>query len=163
MRSSSLFKRVGWLSALCICTSTAWAHHGGGSFDPDKCFVFHGTVRKVAWVNPHAWIYVEVKKPRGTDELWGFEFGSVSGLARSGFRPADFPVGTKVSVTAYANRVPEKHTGSSNKLVLPDGRVIGGAEASGSVPGGTPGPGGTGAPPPGANTASPTLNCPDYK
>jgi len=170
MRNSSLLKRVGLLSVLCACTSTAWAHHGGGTFDPNKCFTFEGTVRKVAWVNPHAWIYVEVPKS-GAQELWGFEFGSVSGLARSGFRPSDFPTGTKVTITAYANRALEKHTASSHKLVLADGRVVGGPDASGTAPGSSaPPPGGApgaGSPPPtppgGGYAANPATNCPDYK
>jgi hypothetical protein len=164
MRKGSLLKKVGLLSVLCACTSSAWAHHGGGTFDPNKCFVFQGTVRKVAWVNPHAWIYVEVPKSAGSQELWGFEFGSVSGLARSGFRPADFPTGTKVTVTAYANRAIEKHTASSHRLVLADGRVVGGPDASGTAPGSSP-PGPAGSPPPGGAPppAAATTNCPDYK
>jgi hypothetical protein len=171
MRNYSLFKKIGLLSVLCACTSTAWAHHGGGTFDPNKCYVFQGTVRKVAWVNPHAWIYVVVDKPGSAEELWGFEFGSVSGLARAGFRPADFPVGTKVNVTGYANRAVEKHTASSYKLVLPDGRAVGGPDAAGTAPGSSPpgpGYGAAGSPPPGGAppagaAAKPAMNCPDYK
>lgn len=166
MSNGSLLKKVSLLSVLYACTSTAWAHHGGGTFDPNKCFVFQGTVRKVAWVNPHAWIYVVVPKPGKAEELWGFEFGSISGLARSGFRPSDFPEGTKVTVTAYANRDVARHTASSNKLVLADGRIVGGPDASGTAPGSAPpGPGasGAGSPPPGGAAARPTTNCPDYK
>ncbi|EIZ79801.1 hypothetical protein WSK_1609 [Novosphingobium sp. Rr 2-17] len=138
------FKKTGrrvlaLLAATGLCASAASAHHGGGAFDPNKCFVFKGTVRQLAWTNPHSWIYVQAAKEDGTNELWGFEFGTVSGLARAGFRPSDFPVGTKVTVTAHVNRAPGRHTGSSSKLVLPNGRVIGGAEALGSVPGGAPG------------------------
>ena len=130
---------IALLGIASIGVTPASAHHGGGSFDPNKCFVFKGTVRQLAWANPHSWIYVQVSKADRTNELWGFEFGTVSGLARAGFRPTDFPTGTKVTVTAHVNRMPGRHTGSSSKLVLPDGRVIGGAEALGSVPGGAPG------------------------
>src|SRR5450631_4379156 len=122
MRNHSSGKKAGWLLLLGLCTSTAWAHHGGGTFDATKCYVFKGTVRQVAWANPHAWLYVQVQKPAGASELWGFEFGSVGGLSRPGFRPSDFSQGTKVTVTAYANRALEKHTGSANRLILPDGR-----------------------------------------
>jgi hypothetical protein len=80
---------------------------------------------------------VEVQKPAGGSELWGFEFGSISGLSRAGFRPSDFAIGTKVTVTGYANRNPEKHTGSANRLKLPDGRDVGGAEIAGTAPAGT--------------------------
>ena len=159
-------KKAGWLLVLSICTSTAWAHHGGGTFDPTKCFAFKGTVRQVAWANPHAWLYVQVQKGEGESELWGFEFGTVGGLSRAGFRPSDFAIGTKVSVTAYANRELAKHTGSAQRLILPDGRDVAGAGIAGTAPAGAPpgagGPPGAGAPPPGAGPA-PAVNCPDYK
>jgi Family of unknown function (DUF6152) len=153
MRSSLSFKSVGRLVAcsllaLSVCTSTAWAHHGGGTFDPKKCFVFKGTVRQLAWANPHTWIYVQVPKSGGS-ELWGYELGTVSGLARLGFRPADFPKGAPVTITANINRTAGKHTGSSKKLVLADGRVVGGALGSGSAPGA-----------PGERAAT---ECPEYK
>jgi hypothetical protein len=179
MRSNSSIKKAGWLLALGLCTSPAWAHHGGGTFDATKCFSFKGTVRQVAWANPHAWLYVQVEKPAGQSELWGFEFGTVGGLSRAGFRPSDFAIGTKVSVTAYANREIEKHTGSASRLILPDGRDVTGAGIAGTAPAGAlppggpppgglppvgppPGgaPGGYG-PPPGAAPAA--ANCPEYK
>ena len=174
MSKKSSGMKVGSLLMLGMCASTAWAHHGGGTFDANKCFVFKGAVRQVAWANPHAWIYVTVDKPKGATELWGFEFGTVSGLSRAGFRPSDFAAGTNVSVTAYANRDMSKHTGSANRLILPDGRDVSGAGIAGTAPsnapagaGGPPpgavGPPGAGGPPPGAGPARPPVNCPDYK
>jgi hypothetical protein len=158
--------KAGWLLVLSMCTSAAWAHHGGGTFDPNKCFAFRGTIRQVAWANPHAWLYVQVLKGTGESELWGFEFGTVGGLSRAGFRPSDFAIGTKVSVTAYTNRDVAKHTGSANRLVLPDGRDVTGAGIAGTAPAGAPpgagGPPGPGAPPPGAGPAL-AAHCPDYK
>ncbi len=180
MSNNFSIKQAGWLSLLSLCASTAWAHHGGGTFDATKCFAFKGTIRQLAWANPHAWLYVQVQKPDATSELWGFEFGTVGGLSRAGFRPSDFSIGTKVSVTAYANRDITKHTGSANRLILPDGRDVTGAGIAGTAPagGGPPAPGGpppggpppgaggpppgAGGPPPGAGRAAPT-NCPDYK
>jgi hypothetical protein len=150
MRNNSSIKKVGCLLVLGLCASTAWAHHGGGTFDANKCFVFKGTVRQVAWVNPHSWIYVQVEKPGGASELWGFEFGGLAGLMRAGIKAADFGKGTKVTVTAYANRAVEKHTASANKVILADGRQAGGSDIAGTAPaGGAPG--------------APAANCPDYK
>jgi hypothetical protein len=164
MRDNSLSKKLGWLLALSLCTSAAWAHHGGGTFDANRCFAFKGTVRQVAWSNPHAWLYVQVDKPSGAAELWGFEFGTVSGLSRAGFRPADFAQGTKVTVTAFANRAVEKHTGSAKRLILPDGRDVAGSDIAGTAPSGGPpgGPSGAGGPPPGAGPAR-SANCADYQ
>jgi hypothetical protein len=181
MRKDSI-RKAGLLVALGLCTSPAWAHHGGGTFDANKCFNFKGEVRQVAWANPHAWLYVTVQKPSGGTELWGFEFGSVGGLSRAGFRPSDFAQGTKVSITAYSNREVEKHTASANRVVLPDGRDVGGAEIAGTAPAGAPpagappagaggppgagappgGPPGAGAPPPGGGRRN-AANCTDYQ
>lgn len=178
MISNSSGRKVGWLLMLSACASTAWAHHGGGTFDANKCFVFKGTVRQVAWANPHAWIYVQVEKAKGPPELWGFEFGTVGGLSRAGFRPSDFATGTKVTVTAYGNRDLSKHTGSANRLILPDGRDVSGSGIAGTAPSnappgvggpppGGPPPGGpppgAGGPPPGAGPAKLSTNCPNYK
>jgi hypothetical protein len=134
MRKNSSIKKAGWLLGLSLCASTAWAHHGGGTFDATKCFVFKGTVRQVAWVNPHAWIYLEVDKPGGAPELWGFEFSAFGGLMRAGFKPSDFAQGTKLTVTAFSNRIVEKHTASANKMVLADGRQAGGSDIAGTAP-----------------------------
>jgi hypothetical protein len=177
MRNSSSIRKAGWLLLLSLCTSPAWAHHGGGTFDANKCFVFKGAVRQVAWSNPHAWIYVQVEKPSGGSELWGFEFGTVSGLSRAGFRPSDFTAGTSVTVTAYANREIQRHTGSAKRLILPDGRDVSGSGISGTAPAGEgPGAGAppagappAGGPPPGAGAppygapAPAALNCPEYQ
>lgn len=149
MRINSLRTLLVSLLVLGLGTSTAWAHHGGGTFDANKCFVFKGTVRQVAWVNPHAWIYVEVPKGEGAPELWGFEFSAFGSLMRAGFKSSDFAIGSKITVTAYANRAVEKHTGSANTVVLADGRQAGGAVIAGTAPAGAPA---------GADSA----NCPNY-
>ena len=145
MRNHSLSRKIGWLLGLSLCSSAAWAHHGGGTFDANKCFVFKGTVRQLAWVNPHSWIYVQVEKPSGTSELWGFEFGGLAGLLRAGLKDADFGKGSKVVVTAYANRDISKHTASAEKVVLADGRQTGGGDIAGTAPAGQA-----------------AKNCPDY-
>ena len=146
---------------LIMFASTAWAHHGGGTFDANKCFSFKGTVRQLAWANPHAWLYVQVLKPTGASELWGFEFGTVGALSRAGFRPSDFAIGTKVSLRGYSNRDVAKHTASVTRLILPDGRDVAGAGVAGTAP--TGGPPGAGGPPPAAGAAQRPANCPDYK
>src|SRR5436190_8497644 len=63
--------------ALFACLATGGqllAHHAfGGEFDANKPVLLKGKVTRVEWVNPHAWIHVEVVKPDGTKEEWMVE------------------------------------------------------------------------------------------
>jgi len=50
------------------------AHHAfAAEFDAKKPVHFEGTVTKMEWINPHTWIYMDVKKPDGMVEEWMIE------------------------------------------------------------------------------------------
>src|SRR4051794_8375070 len=68
------------------------AHHAfAAEFDANKPVTLVGTLTKVAWVNPHGWIYVDVPGKNGAVTNWAVEFGSPNALLRRGLRKADFP------------------------------------------------------------------------
>ena len=55
-----------------LATAPILGHHAfGGEFDPNKPVLLKGPVTKVEWVNPHAWIHLEVTKPDGTGRVDG--------------------------------------------------------------------------------------------
>src|SRR5439155_22293853 len=82
MRTTILCAAVVTLGLL-VCGATVSAHHAFSSeFDANRHVVFTGTVSKMMWVNPHAWIYVDVKKPDGTSEEWMVEAGTPNTLLR---------------------------------------------------------------------------------
>jgi len=59
------------------------AHHSfPAEFDVDLM----GTVTKVDWVNPHSWIYIDVKSDDGTVANWSLETGPPNVLYRGGWR-----------------------------------------------------------------------------
>ena len=62
--------------------SVAGHHAFGAEFDPDAPIRLQGKVVKLEWVNPHAWIHIEVKKPDGTTEVWMVEGGRQTLLRR---------------------------------------------------------------------------------
>src|SRR5579862_8995985 len=68
-------------------------------FDGDKPIKLTGTVTKVEWTNPHAWIYINVKDAAtGVVTNWGFEMGPPHGLQRRGWRRDTLKIGDSVTV-----------------------------------------------------------------
>jgi hypothetical protein len=121
--------------ALTIPPTIALAHHAfAAEFDADKPLDLKGAVTKVKWVNPHSWLYFDVKGPDGTVTNWGVEFGTPNALSRKGLKKTDLPIGTEVRVKGYRSKNGGPF-GYSVTLTLPDGRSIqtGGAQ---DTPGG---------------------------
>src|ERR1044072_1954760 len=77
------------------------AHAVNSEFDAKKHVEFTGTVTKMEWINPHAWIHVDVKKPDGTVEQWMVEAGTPTTLLRRGLTKNSLLPGTECHVDAY--------------------------------------------------------------
>ena len=116
--------------------ATVSAHHAFSSeFDANRHVVFTGTVTKMMWVNPHAWIYMDVKKADGSTEEWMVEAGTPNTLLRRGFTKASLQPGTTVKVDGYQSKDGSLRA-NGRDLTLPDGRTLflgnaeGGAEGA---------------------------------
>src|SRR5262249_30651053 len=75
------------------------AHHAfSAEFDAEKPLKLEGTISATEWVNPHAWIHIEVKKPGGRTEEWMIEGGTPNTLMRRGVTRDTLKIGTAVAV-----------------------------------------------------------------
>jgi Family of unknown function (DUF6152) len=81
------------------------AHHGAGNFELNKSITFNATLTRVELVNPHSWLYFEVKEPDGKVSKHRCEMRSVHTLRRSGWSREQFPVGAKVTIEAAPDRL----------------------------------------------------------
>ena len=101
MRASlaiGLVAAIGMLAA----ASPAVAHHAfSAEFDADMPVTLQGTVTRMEWVNPHAWIHIAVEKDDGTTEAWMVEGGAPNALLRRGFNKNSLPPGTVIMVEGY--------------------------------------------------------------
>src|SRR5215475_14066173 len=119
-------------TALLLASQSAYAHHAfSAEYDIKKPVTLKGAVTKLEWVNPHSWMYVDVKGQDGTIEKWAIEFGSPNGLIRQGLRKSDFPIGTEVTVEGYLAKS-GKTVVNGTSVKLPDGKNF---YAASSAPG----------------------------
>ena len=119
-------KSLGLAAALGLVLGAVpvFAHHSfAAEFDGSKKITLTGVVTKVDWVNPHAYIYVDVKNPDGTVTNWGLETGAPNALYRQGWRKADLKVGDTVTLDAFPAK-DGSHTAAARELKLPDGRKV---------------------------------------
>jgi hypothetical protein len=103
----------------------ALAHHAfSAEFDSSKPVKFlDATVTKVSFINPHSWIYVDVKLPDGKVENWAIEAGSPNILMRRGITKDTVKVGTKIVVDGYQSKDGSRRA-NGRDLTLADGTQL---------------------------------------
>jgi len=111
--------------AVLLSQSGVRAHHAfAAEFDANKPVKFpEATVTKVMLINPHSWIYVDVKGPDGKVENWAIEAGSPNILMRRGISKDTLKVGTKIVVDGYQSKDGSKRA-NGRDLTLPDGTKL---------------------------------------
>jgi hypothetical protein len=100
------------------------AHHGfAAEFDAHKPVTLRGTVIKMEWINPHAWIHLEAKDPDGKLVTWMIETGTPNTLFRRGFTKNSLAPGTEIVVEGYQAK-DGSNKASGRDVTLPDGRKL---------------------------------------
>lgn len=100
------------------------AHHAfSAEFDQDKPVNLEGTLTKADWVNPHAWLYLDVKGPDGTVKSWAVEMGPPNALLRRGWKRSSMQYGVTIKVEGFAAKNGKEFANATN-VTMPDGTKI---------------------------------------
>lgn len=119
-------------ATLLLATVPAWAHHAMiAQFALDRPITLKGTVTKMDWVNPHGWIYMDVKGADGQVENWAVETGSPLRMQNRGLKKTDFRYGSEIIVGGFAAKDGTR-TAAGWIITFPD-REASGREASFSL------------------------------
>jgi len=124
MKARNLLMFVVVAMATIPAVPPASAHHSfAAEYDADKPVTLTGTVTKMAWINPHSWIYIDVKKPDGTVESWAVEAGPPGVLVRAGFTKDSLAAGTIIKVNGFRAKDGALRA-NGRDITLPDGRLL---------------------------------------
>ncbi len=100
------------------------AHHSfSAEFDSSKPVTLKGSVTKVDWLNPHIWIYLNVKDDAGKMVSWQCEGGPPNTLTRNGWTKNDLKEGDAITITGTMAK-DKSNSCNASAVVLPDGRRV---------------------------------------
>lgn len=108
---------------LLIEAPVAGHHSFAAEYAANKPVSLQGTVTMMEWINPHAWIHIDVKKPDGKVESWMVECGPPTTLFRRGFTKNSLPAGTVIHVEGYQAKDGALRA-NGRDLTFPDGRTL---------------------------------------
>jgi hypothetical protein len=101
-----------------------WAHHAfSAEFDANAPVTLRGPVTRIEWINPHAWIHIDVKRADGTVEQWMIEGGTPNTLFRRGVNKNSLPYGTTIIVDGYQAK-DGTLKGNGRDITFSDGRKL---------------------------------------
>jgi hypothetical protein len=101
-----------------------WAHHAFvAEFDANKPVKLRGTITKMEWINPHAWVHIDVKDPDGKVTRWMVEGGPPNALFRRGFTKEALPVGAEILVQGY-QAIDGSKRANGRDITFADGRKL---------------------------------------
>ena len=104
------------------------AHHAfEAEYDAAKIITISGTVTKLDWINPHAFIVIDSKDTSGTVRSYKVEMGPPYALQRGGWKRDTIKIGDRVTVEGAAaakNGKDEAGSMQTTQMVLESGQKL---------------------------------------
>jgi len=100
------------------------AHHSfAAEFDINRPVTLKGTVTKIEWTNPHAWVFIDAKDDKGATANWAVELVGINDLLRLGWGRDRVKTGDVIDVDGYGAKN-GTNTLNAAKVSLANGEVV---------------------------------------
>ena len=107
MSKAKIGSVIAGIVLLIAAARPTFAHHAfAAEFDSNKPFTVTGVVSKVAWQNPHVYVYVDAKDESGKMVTYALECNSVNTLLHKGWTRDALKKGDQVTVSAFGAKDP---------------------------------------------------------
>jgi len=112
------------MGAALLAAAPVWAHHAfAAEFDGKTPVKLQGTVTKMEWINPHAWIHIDVKDKDGKVTNWMVECGTPNTLLRRGVNKNSVTAGMEIVVDGYQAK-DGSNKANGRDVTFADGRKV---------------------------------------
>jgi hypothetical protein len=92
---------VAWL----LAAAPAASHHAfAAEFDINRPVKLTGTVTRIEWTNPHAWLFIDSKDDGGSVQNWAIELVGINDLLRLGWGRDRVKPGDVIAVDGFGAR-----------------------------------------------------------
>jgi hypothetical protein len=127
---SKTISLIAGVALLTAAAAPAFAHHSfAAEFDQNKPFSVTGVISKVAWQNPHVYVYVDAKDENGKMVTYAMECNSVNTLLHKGWTRDALKKGDQVTVSAFGAKDPRPLSDGSihanaRSIKMADGHTV---------------------------------------
>ena len=130
MKSRLLLLGFGFL----VAAAPVLAHHSFASeFDATQPITLKGKVTRIAWTNPHVWIYLNVADESGKLVNWGFEMGAPHQVQGRGWTREMLKPGDELVVVGSRARDGSNRMNARNVTWASTGKTLGAASSEGAT------------------------------